>query len=57
MSKDPIQDILKQGKSTSFSFDPSQKNEISKATLDSVAREVRKHLFAKKKVHVILVKE
>lgn len=56
ISKD-IERIISLGSTTTFTCDPQQKDEITKSTLNAIARETKSHLLRKKKVHVVLVKE
>jgi len=57
MTDKEIKKVLGLGTPSTFSLDPNMKNEITRSTLDSIIREVKKHLSAKRKVSVVLVKE
>jgi len=57
MTDKEIKELLAQGAPQQFSLDPNMKNDITRSTLDSIIREVKKHLSAKRKVSVVLVKE
>ena len=57
MTDKEIKDILSRGTSSTFTLDPSHKNEITRSRLDIITRDVRKHLAAKKTVSVIVIRE
>ena len=57
MSDNEIKTIMSLGSSKIFTVDPSHKDMISKATIDALVREAKRHLATKKKVHLVLVKE
>lgn len=57
MTDKEIKAILSSGTSSTFTLDPSHKNEITRSTLDIIIRDVRKHLAAKKTVSVIVIRE
>lgn len=57
MTDKEIKAILSRGTSSTFTLDPSHKNEITRSTLDIIIRDVRKHLAAKKTVSVIVIRE
>ena len=57
MSEKEIKTIMSLGSSKIFSIDPNHKDAISKATIETLVREAKRHLAAKKKVHLVLVKE
>ena len=57
MTDKEIKELLGRGTHQQFDLDPNMKNEINRATMDTVMREVRKQLSSKKRVSVVLVKE
>jgi len=57
MNDKEIQEVLGRGKPSTYSFDPSIKTEITRATLDVAVRDIKRHLGNKKRVSVIIVKE
>lgn len=57
MSEKEIKTIMSLGSSKVFTVDPTQKDNISKTTIDALIREAKRHLASKKKVHFVLVKE
>ena len=57
MNDKEIQEVLGRGKPSTYSFDPSIKTEITRATLDVAVRDIKKHLASKRRVYLIVVKE
>ena len=57
MSEKEIKTIMSLGSSKVFTVDPTQKDNISKTTIDALIREAKRHLALKKKVYFVLVKE
>ena len=57
MTDKEIKDILSRGTSSTFTLDPSHKNEITRSRLDIITRDVRKHLAAKKTVSLIVIRD
>ena len=57
MTDKEIKELLSKGSSQQFSFDPSLKNEINRATMEAIQREVRKSLSSKKSIAVVVVRE
>jgi len=57
MTDKEIKEVLGRGTPSTFSLDPNMKDQISRSTLDSINREVKKHLASKKRVSVVVVKE
>ena len=57
MTDKEIKEVLGKGTPSTFSLDPNMKDQISRSTLDSINREVKKHLASKKRVSVVVVKE
>lgn len=56
MTDKEIKEVLSRGEPTTYTLDPSFRNEITRSTLDLINREVKKHLSSKKRVSVLLVK-
>jgi len=57
MTKDEITRLLASAKYTTVSLDPNVKDHITKRQLDDVTRSARSHLSARKKVHLVVVRE
>jgi hypothetical protein len=57
MRKDDIQKIISSGEPTVVSIDPDLKTEISKKQIESIVKDMKKHLSNRKKVHILLIKE
>jgi len=57
MSDNDIKTIMSLGPSKIYTVDPDQKDAISKATLDLLIREAKRHLSKKKKIHLVLIRE
>ena len=57
MSDNDIKTIMSLGSSKIYTVDPDQKDAISKATLDLLIREAKRHLSKKKKIHLVLIRE
>ena len=56
MTDKEIKEVLSRGEPTTYTLDPSFRNEITRSTLDLINREVKKHLSSKRRVSVFLVK-
>lgn len=54
---DEIQRIMKSGKSTVITLDPSLKDMINRSQLDTMIRDAKKHLGMKKTVKLVMVWE
>lgn len=57
MTDREIKELLSRGTASKVEFDPSLKNEITRASLDAMVRDVKGHLARKKRVSVVVVKE
>ncbi len=57
MTDPEIKSLLKLGTATTYSFDPQHRSEITRGSLDAAMREVKKHLSAKRKVSLVIVRE
>ncbi len=57
MKKDDIVKVIMAGDPTIVSIDPDIKTEISRKQIDGFVRDMKAHLFRKKKVHIILIRE
>jgi hypothetical protein len=52
-----IKELLSRGASSTITFDPSLKNEITTSALNSMVREIKSEISRKRKISVVLVKE
>jgi len=57
MKKNEILKIISSGETTIVSIDPDIKTEISRKQIDVIVTDMKKHLFKKKKCHIVLIKE
>ncbi len=57
MKDNEIKELLSRGASSTITFDPSLKNEITTSALNALNREIKSHVARKRKVSVVLVKE
>ena len=57
MNDKEIKELLSRGASSTITFDPSLKNEITTSSLNAMVREIKGHVSRKRKVSVVLVKE
>ena len=57
MKDNEIKELLSRGASSTITFDPSLKNEITTSSLNALNREIKSHVARKRKVSVVLVKE
>lgn len=57
MNNKEIKELLSRGATTRVDLDPSLKNEITRAALDRMVREIKAQLARKKTVSVIVVAE
>jgi len=57
MKDKEIKELLSRGASSTITFDPSLKNEITTSSLNAMLREIKGHVARKRKVSVVLVKE
>jgi hypothetical protein len=55
MNDKEINELLSRGASSRVDFDPSLKNEITRAALDRMVREIKAQLARKKTVSVMVV--
>jgi len=51
-----IREILSKGSSSTYSFDPKIKSELTRSELDRMMKDVKAHLLKKKGVTVLVVK-
>ena len=57
MNDKEIRALLSTGSTQTFTLDPNMKNEITRATIDVVFRDVKRALSAKKRVSIVVVTE
>lgn len=57
MTDREVKELLSRGTASKVEFDPSLKNEITRASLDAMVRDVKGHLARRRKVSVIVVKD
>lgn len=57
MTDAEIRSLLKQGTTSTYSFDPQHRAEITRKNLDIALREIKRHMTSKGRVSLVIVKE
>ena len=57
MNDSEIKSLLRDGTIATYSFDPKHRSEITRDGLNAATREARKHLAAKHRVTILVVRE
>ena len=57
MKKEEILKIIASGETTVVSIDPDIKAEISRKKIEGIVSDMKRHLAARKRVHILLVRE
>ena len=57
MKDKEIKELLSRGASSTITFDPSLKNEITTSSLNAMVREIKGQVSRKRKVTVLIVKQ
>lgn len=57
MTDAEVRSLLKQGTTSTYSFDPQHRAEITRKNLDLALREIKKLMTSKGRVSLVIVKE